>query len=49
MAYEPLSVIQHQILFIYTYIFNQNFKTNIKVGKIFYQQDFICLHKINQF
>ena len=35
-------------LYIHTYS-TKDFKTNIKVGKIFYLQDFICLHKINQF
>ena len=33
---------------VYTYS-TKDFKTNIKVGWIFYLQDFICLHKINQF
>ena len=35
-------------LYIHTYSI-KDFKTNIKVGRIFYLQDFICLHKINQF
>ena len=35
-------------LYIHTYS-TKDFKTNIKVGRIFYLQDFICLHKINQF
>ena len=33
-------------LYIHTYS-TKDFKTNIKVGRIFYLQDFICLHKIN--
>ena len=35
-------------LYIHTYS-TKDFKTNIKVGRIFYLQDFLCLHKINQF
>ena len=36
MAYQPLSVIQHQILSIYMDTYStKDFKTNIKVGRIF--------------
>ena len=35
-------------LYIHTYS-TKDIKTKIMVGKIFYLQDFICLHKINQF
>ena len=35
-------------LYIHTYS-TKDFKRNIKVGRIFYLQDFISLHKINQF
>ena len=33
---------------LYVYTFNQRF-LNEYLGKIFYKQDFICLHMINQF
>ena len=50
MAYQPLLVIQRQIMSIYIHTYStKDFKTNIKVGRIFYEQDFICLYKINQF
>ena len=35
-------------MFIYIYI-NQTFLNEYLVDKIFYKQDFICLHIINQF
>ena len=34
---------------LYVYTFNQWFLNEYLVGKIFYKQDFICLHVINQF
>ena len=35
--------------YLYAYTFNQRFLKEYFVGKIFYEQDFICLHMINQF
>ena len=34
---------------LYVYTFNQKYLNEYLVGKIFYKQDFICLHMINQF
>ena len=34
---------------LYAYTFNKRFLNKYLVGKIFYKQDFICLHMINQF
>ena len=34
---------------LYVYTFNLRFLNEYLVGKIFYKQDFICLHMINQF
>ena len=37
-------------VYIYIYIYStKDFLTNTYVGNIFCKQDFICLHKINQF
>ena len=34
---------------LHVYTFNQRFLNEYLEGKIFYKQDFICLHRINQF
>ena len=34
---------------LYVYTFNQRFLDEYQAGKIFYKQDYICLHMINQF
>ena len=35
--------------YLYVFTFNQGFLNEYLVGKIFYGQDFTCLHMINQF